>query len=78
MTYHVHQIRTSWGQAKCSQGLYLDKSAQWLLTKLEKIGISGSFLTMFQSYLSNRKQCIVIDGIRSDLLGIQAGVTHGS
>ena len=85
LIYLVHQIRTSWGQAKCSHGLFLDISAAFdkvwhngLLTKLEQIGISGAFLTIFQSYLSNRKQCVVVDGIKSDLLEIQAGVPQGS
>ena len=65
--------------------MFLDISAAFdkvwhkgLLTKLEQIGISGAFLTIFQSYLSNRKQCVVVDGIKSDLLEIQAGVPQGS
>ena len=49
-----------------------------LLAKLEQIGISGAFLTIFKSYLSNRKQCVVVDGVKSDMLGIQAGVPQGS
>ena len=59
LIYLVHQIRKSWGQAKLSHGLFLDISAAFdkvwhkgLLAKLEQIGISGAFLTIFQSYLS--------------------------
>ena len=33
---------------------------------------------MFESYISNRKQCVVINGTKSDLLDIQAGVPQGS
>ena len=35
-------------------------------------------MDLFISYLSNRKQCVVIDGIKSDLVDIQAGVPQGS
>ena len=85
LIYLVHQIRKSWGQAKLSHGLFLDISAAFdkvwhkgLLAKLEQIGISGAFLTIFQSYLSNRRQCVVVDGIKSEWLEIQAGVPQGS
>jgi hypothetical protein len=30
------------------------------------------------SYLSNRKQVVEIDGVRSDLLGVECGVPQGS
>ena len=67
LIYLVHQIRTSWGKSKIAHGLFLDISAAFdkvwhngLLAKLEQIGISGAFLTIFKSYLSNRKQCVVV------------------
>ena len=49
-----------------------------LIAKLEQIGISDNFLNLFTSYLSNRKQCTVIDGVKSNLLEITAGVPQGS
>ena len=33
---------------------------------------------MFKSYLSDRKQCIIVDGVKSTLLGVKAGVPQGS
>ena len=38
------------------------------MAKIEQIGISGAFLAILKSYLSNRKQCVVLDGIKSDML----------
>ena len=50
-------------------GIFLDvKSAfdkvwhKGLLAKLEQINISGNLLNLFQSYLTNRKQVVVVDG----------------
>ena len=85
LLYLVHQIRTSWGKSKIAHGLFLDISAAFdkvwhkgLLAKLEQIGISDAVLTLFNSYLSNRKQCVVVDGVKSSMMDIQAGVPQGS
>ena len=37
-----------------------------LLHKLESIGVSESLLSWFQSYLSDRRQRVVLDGQTSD------------
>ena len=42
-----------------------------LLEKLRAIGVSSSW---FESYLSNRVQCVEVDGIRSDFVSISCGV----
>ena len=85
LLYLVHQIRTSWGKSNIAHGVFLDISAAFdkvwhkgLIAKLEQIGIADEFLTLFTSYLSNRKQCVVVDGVKSTLLDIQAGVPQGS
>ncbi len=49
-----------------------------LLYKLNKNGISGKLLKWIVSYLSNRNQSIVINGIKSDVLQLRAGVPQGS
>jgi Reverse transcriptase (RNA-dependent DNA polymerase) len=49
-----------------------------LLKKLEKFGISGNILEWFRSYLSNRTQCVDINGSLSDLRDIIMSVMQGS
>ena len=49
-----------------------------LFKKLERLGICGSTLKWFKSYLSERKQFVSIDGVLSDLLEILIGVPQGS
>ena len=40
--------------------------------------ISGSLLQWFQSYLSNHRQRVVLNGIESDRADVLAGVPQGS
>ena len=49
-----------------------------LIYKLKSIGIRGNLLKWFMSYLSNRKQKVVISGQSSDTFGVNAGVPQGS
>ena len=49
-----------------------------LLLKLEAAGISGSLLLWFRSYLTNRKQRVVLPGAESEWRYIRAGVPQGS
>lgn len=49
-----------------------------LLYKLSNLGIRGNLLKWFHSYLHNRKQCVVINGTKSYLKNVQAGVLQGS
>ncbi|MCG7877682.1 MAG: reverse transcriptase domain-containing protein [Candidatus Thiodiazotropha endolucinida] len=49
-----------------------------LLHKLEKVGIKSTLLHWLASYLSNRKQRVVLPGGISDWLNIHAGVPQGS
>ena len=54
-----------------------DKLKVWhdgLIFKLKQNGISGRQLKLFQNYLSNRKQCLVLNGSHSDYSGIESGV----
>ena len=45
-----------------------------LLNKLRNYGIRGMAHTLIRSYLTNRKQFVSINQIRSDLKGINYGV----
>ena len=49
-----------------------------LLFKLKQLGIEGSILNWIESYLSDRSQSVVINGSRSEILPLQAGVPQGS
>ena len=49
-----------------------------LLFKLQQKGIDGDLLKLFKSYLSNRKQRVVINGFESEWGLIEAGVPQGS
>ena len=49
-----------------------------LLLKLEKYGIRGIALEFFKNYLSNRKQFVCMNGIKSSTLELNIGVPQGS
>ena len=49
-----------------------------LLHKLEHYGIRGKTFDWFKSYLSNRKQCVSVNGVVSELQSIAHGVPQGS
>ena len=49
-----------------------------LLFKLQQNGISGSLLNLFQNYLNDRKQPVVLNGSFSEFTIIESGVPQGS
>ena len=65
--------------------IYLDFSKAFdrvshekLLFKLECLGIRGSLLAWFRSYLVGRRHRVVIDNESSDFLPVTSGVPQGS
>ena len=49
-----------------------------LLHKLQAAGVLGNLLRWFNSYLTNRKQCVVLPGVQSKWNYVRAGVPQGS
>ena len=47
-----------------------------LLDKLRAMGVSST--AWFESYLTCRRQCVVVNGVKSDFLSISCGVPQGS
>ena len=83
--YIVHLIRTSWTRGDITQGIFLDVSAAFdkcwhlgILAKLKQHKVEDTCLDLFQSYLSERKQVVVVDGHKSDIKDVSAGVPQGS
>lgn len=49
-----------------------------LLLKLNHLGFRGPIYDWFVSYLRDRRQCVIIDGVSSDELEVTRGVPQGS
>ena len=49
-----------------------------LIFKMRQNGISGKLLKLFQNYLSNRKQRVILNAFSSDYSSIYSGVPQGS
>ena len=49
-----------------------------LIFKLKQNGVSGGLLKLFENYLHNRKQRVVLNGTYSDYSIIESGVPQGS
>ena len=81
----VHDISQAVDQGKVVRAVFLDISKAFdrvshkgLLIKLQQIGIAGTLLKWFKSYLGNRRQCVVLDGVSSTWLSVGSGVPQGS
>ena len=68
-----------------THGLFLDVSSAFdkvwhngLLAKLGQIGLEGSFYDILKSYLSDRRQVVIVNGIKSKMVDINSGVPQGS
>ena len=85
LLYIVNLIRKSWTKGCITHGIFLDVSAAFdkcwhkgIIAKLKQIKVEGSCLDLFTSYLTNRKQCTVVSGQKSEMKAITAGVPQGS
>jgi Reverse transcriptase (RNA-dependent DNA polymerase) len=81
----VNYIGKALNEGNWCIGIFLDLKKAFdtvqhgiLLKKLEKFGVKGVALSWFTSYLSNRSQCVDINGSFSDFKDILMSVLQGS
>ena len=81
----TEKIKETIDNKKYGCGIFIDLSKAFdtvnhviLLKKLEHYGIKGVALDWFNSYLSNRKQYVYLNGESSQLENITCGVPQGS
>ena len=85
LSQNVHQFANALERRKQVDVIYLDFSKAFdrvshekLLFKLECLGIGGSFLAWFRSYLSGRRHRVMIGNKSSDYLPFTFGIPQGS
>ena len=85
LLYIIHLIKLSWSYGNITHGVFLDVSAAFdkcwhsgILEKLKQNRIEGKCLALFESYLRGRKQIVVVDGVKSDIKEVKAGIPQGS
>ena len=87
LLYLVNEIHKAFDDPKSLEvrAVFLDISKAFdkvwhdgLLFKLNQNGISGGLLKLFENYLHNRKQRVVLNGSYSAYSSIESGVPQGS
>ena len=85
LLYLVHKTYEALEHGNEVRMIYLDISKAFdrvwhdgLLFKLKSIGIRDPLLAWLKSYLSDRKQRVIIDGQSSEWTSVKAGVHQGS
>ena len=81
----VDKILNGFSEEKYTLGVLIDLSKafdtvehQILLKKLSLYGVKGKSLEWFESYLSERKQYIEVEGQKTSFLNVTCGVPQGS
>lgn len=85
LTQAIDCVHSALNDRRCILGIFFDMSRAFdtvdcglLITKLEKLGIRGPALGWVKSYLSDRVQRVVIDGVGSQPCRVMGGTPQGS
>ena len=85
LIHAVNYIGSALNEGKYAVGVFFDLKKAFdvcshgiLLKKLKNLGITGIELEWFSSYLSNRKQCVDINGTLSDSNDVTISILQGS
>ena len=77
LLYLIYYIRLAWQNGKIVQAIFLDVEGafdkvwhQGLLAKLDQVSVTGKCFDLFKSYLCNRRQVTVVDGVKSEVTQI--------
>ena len=85
LNYSIDKIKQSIEKGDHVLGIFIDLSKAFdtidhkiLINKLNHYGVRGNTLSLIESYLSNRKQCVSALGEISEQLAVIFGVPQGS
>lgn len=85
LTLAIDCVHSALNGKRCILGIFFDMSRAFdtvdcglLIPKLEKLGIRGPALDWVKSYLSDRVQRVVIDGVESRPCRVMGGTPQGS
>jgi len=80
-----HVVQTALDSGSEARIVQVDLSAAFdrvnhsgLIFKLKSAGVGGSILSVLEQFLSNRRQCVVVDGSASRFVDVVSGVPQGS
>ena len=81
LVYIVREIYEALEEGTEMRAVFFSFDRVWhcgLIAKLRSIGVEGNLLDWFISYLSCRKQRVIVEEVRSDWHNIEADVPQGS
>ena len=81
----VEKVRQAWHDGSHCSAVFIDFRKAFdtvnhkiLISKLERLGVRGTVLELFKSYLENRKQYVIYGETKSALQEVGIGVPQGS